>query len=336
MEGRILPTNRPSSYQSRFDVGLDGIKVRLLNPPDPYLAAETIAVFAETTFGDIKGEVDYRGTVGGSQEAWSLAQGAAEFKHVIPNALETVVLTFSMDGLSRATTHQLVRTRVGAVFGQFSQRANNVSQFNMRVPQILEERMPPGALRRYQESITHLNRFYESAIKHGVPFQDARYVIPEGVETSLTASYNLLSLISTIKRRICNRMQWEVNYVARLMADQVVEALPWVGKALRSGCESRGVCQTTDPMFEPSCLHWDKRAEQVKYCEDSPALKEMMGDLSHNWGNESNGCVRHFHVTDLLRLEEEGPDPDKVMSMSSTAGTRALVKKDSNGLWRKA
>ncbi len=327
-----LPTKPPNSYRSRFDKGISGIEVRLLNPPNAQLAAETVATFAETTFGDIKHTDNYRSMKGGDEEAWLIAQQAAEFKHVIPNALETVTLTFTIDGVSRATTHQLVRTRVGAGFGQFSQRANNVSGFNMRLPDSFLL-MDPGAMKRYQESIEHLQRFYKAAIDAGVPYQDARYVVPEGIQTSITATYNLLALISTVRRRICNRMQWEVNYVARRMADLTVEALPWVGKALRSGCETRGVCQTIDPMFAPSCLRWD--GERAGWCDDSPALIELMDNTPYNWDRWANGSLK-FYNTDVNRINQEGSDPRTIWSLGYRETTQQLSYLNTEGLWKKA
>ncbi len=335
MQRHKLPAKAPSNYNSRFDQGFENIEVRLINPPEAHIAAEAVAVFAETTFGNIKHPDHYRGTEGGDDDAWRIAQGAAEFKHVIPNALETVALTFTIDGVSRSLTHQLVRTRVGAGFGQFSQRANNVSGFNVRLPLSLIQKMPDGAVQRYYESMAHLQQFYETAIESGVPYQDARYVVPEGIETSITATYNLLALIGTVRRRICNRMQWEINYVTRQMADLTVGALPWVGKALRAGCESRGVCQTIDPMFEPSCLHWSEKVEQAVWCEDSPVLREQMGHADYNWDRWTNGSLA-FHATDVNRINAEAADKDLIMSMGYQHTTQPLATKNADGLWRTA
>ncbi len=327
-----LPTNPPSSYRSRFDWGIDGIEVRLLDPPNAQVAAETVAVFAQTTFGDIMHTDDYRGVEHGSDDAWLVAQQAAEFKHVIPNALETVALTFTINGISRTTSHQLVRTRVGAGFGQFSQRANNLSGFNMRLPESFRL-MAPDAVDRYKESMDHLQRFYKAAIQAGVPYQDARYVVPEGTQTSITATYNLLALIGTIRRRICNRMQWEVNYVARRMADLTVAALPWVGRALRSGCEARGVCQTVDPMFQSSCLY--VTGDMVDWCADSPALIELMDGSDYNWNRWSNGSLK-FYNTDMARLKKEGAHPNMAWSLSDRYTTQPLSYRTQEGLWKKA
>ncbi len=193
--------------------------------------------------------------------------------------------------------------------------------------------MAPEAVDRYVESMDHLQRFYKAAIDAGVPYQDARYVVPEGTQTSITATYNLLALIGTVRRRICNRMQWEVNYVARRMADLTVAALPWVGKALRSGCEARGVCQTIDPMFAPSCL-WSE-GDMTDWCADSPALIELMDGANYNWQRWTNGSLK-FYNTDMARLTKEGAHPNTTWTLSYRDTTQPLSYKTQEGLWKKA
>jgi thymidylate synthase (FAD) len=325
MTRTILPTTPPGNYRSRLDRGVENIEVRLIDAPDPNEAARTVAAFAETTFGDIPDPRWMHST-----EARKIAQDAAEFKHVIPNALETVALTFTIDGVSRACTHQLVRTRVGAGFGQFSQRANHLGGFNMRIPESFYQFLDPKLLSRYIESLDHLNRFYNAAVDAGVPYQDARFVVPEGVETSITVTYNLLALIGTVRRRVCNRMQWEINYIARRMADETVKQLPWVGKALRASCERTGTCQTVDPMFSPSCLFFNEEVNEPEWCQDNAALR----DLSHgqyNWPSDHNGSVMLFKDTDRARVAHEHDLPGQILSLVD--GQTLLAHKDRSDLW---
>lgn len=320
----MLNTQQPDSYRSRIDWGTENLDVSLWSAPDPDEAAKVLTSFAETTFGDLPHPTKWL-SEGLEDFAWETAHGATQFKHVIPNAMETVVLTFGIDGLSRTASHQLVRTRVGAVFGQFSQRANNLSGFNVRLPITIKGH---PATARYLDSLEHLQRYYASLVASGVPFQDARFVVPEATETSIAASYNLLSLISTIKRRACNRMQWEINYIARRMSDETVKALPWVGRALRPGCE-RGRCQTMDPMFEESCMYYRDDTVHVDFAEDGAALLEEHGE-ERNYRRDMNPAFTQFVVADQLRLTAEGRDPNIVVSM---VDGRTILAERKNGVW---
>ena len=284
----------------------------------------TVAIFAETTFG---GSVHIE-----PADALRIAQDAASFKGAIPNALEALNLTFRIDGVSRATTHQLVRTRVGAGFGQFGQRANPMGRFNTRLPQSVMEAMTrfEDGTKAVEDFLSESERLYDAMLAGGVPYQDARYILPQGVETSITATYNLLSLIGTVKRRICNRMQWEINYVARRMHDLAVDAYPWIGKSMRSGCERTGVCQTIDPMFPPSCVPAGKIHE---WCHDHPVLRSRIHSDVYSFDRGSNDAVTLFGEQDIFRIGMEQTQSGEIWSMADKVPV-LLAAKDSNGLWR--
>src|SRR5690606_10018572 len=102
--------------------------------------------FYFSTWDDLTSPAEWRDTVvRGSEDAWTIAQRAMAGQ-VLPNTLESIPATFGFSGISRATTHQLVRTRVGAVFGQQGGRDNNWSNYNLRLPQTWWETQHPGIL----------------------------------------------------------------------------------------------------------------------------------------------------------------------------------------------
>jgi len=314
-----LPDQSPDNYRSRCDVGIDGIWVTRIGALlDAEVEARKVAAFSESTFGLPIAD----------DQAWQTAQDAVMGKGAIPNSLESVSLTFEIGGISRTTTHQIVRTRVGAGFGQHGMRTTPAHRFNVRFPESFARMVSPEVLDAYDRSIPHLRQFYQALLDAGVPYQDARFVLPMGTETHLVATYNLLAAMGFIRRRSCNRMQWEIGYVVRRMHDIIVEQLPWVGRTLRSSCES-GVCQTIDPMFEPSCMFWD--GETVEFAVDHPALAEA--NPNYNWPRQSNGNWALFKGVDATRLWKEGENPDIVMSMVD--GGKVLSERV-NGRWQQA
>ena len=305
----------PPSFQSRFDRGIDGIKVELWEPMEAQAAANTISSFYLSTWGD---PVPIEHWHEEPDEAWKIATDAMEGK-VLPNTLESIPVTFSITGISRATTHQLVRSRVGAVFGQQGGRDNNWHNFNQRIPDTWYDH--ENLVRRIETFHIYQNDLYQAAIQAGVPYQDARYVLPMGLETSLVASYNLLSFKGLAERRLCNRMMWETNYVVRLMSDLVVQAFPFVGRNLRSTCEKRGVCGSVSPMFPPAC--WTVSPEiGIKLAVDNPTLRQSMAnDMStYDFPATANGCHREFATADQIRLEKEQNDPNTVYSLIHSNG----------------
>lgn len=311
----------PPSHDSRLDSGIDNIKVELWEPIPSYMAERTIASFYMSTWDDPR-----HPDVWEHDEHTLFAQDAMSGK-VLPNTLESVPVTFAISGISRATTHQLVRTRVGAVFGQQGGRDNNWSNFNLRLPEtwFRNEKLVKEA----QTLQVYQNRLYKRALEAGVPFQDARYVLPMGLETALVASYNLLSFKSLADRRLCNRMMWETNYVVRLMVDLVVDQFPFVGKNLRSGCERRGVCGSVSPMFPPSCATINKEGI-IEAAKDNPTLKEQVGEGIYDFSVDDNGSFRHFGSQDAHRLIHEKNHDGVVLSLVDW--NRELIHME-DGIW---
>lgn len=311
----------PDSFQSRLDPGIENIFVELWNPINATRATEIIASFYLSTWGDPE-PVKYWSS--GMPERSNAAKEYAEAAmsgEVLPNTLESVALTFSIQGLTRATTHQLVRSRVGAVFGQQGGRDNNWSTFNFRIPDTFYGALPEMSIRRLTD---RMNDLYEELIAAGVPFQDARYVLPMGLETSLVASYNLLSFKGLASRRLCNRMMWETNYVVRTMADLVVRAFPFVGRNLRSSCEQRGVCGSVSSMFPPADLTIKEVGQGrgipktmiVEYAKDSPTLHSQVHGMGiYDNPETANGSHINSDKADRNRLELEANNPDIVVSL---------------------
>lgn len=319
--------NPPRSFDFRTSRDIEDIKVELWDAQLPMDAARVISSFYMSTWGDPinPGEWD-------DDRAWALAQDACDGK-VLPNTLEAIALTFSMQGLSRATTHQMVRTRVGAVFGQQGGRDNNWSNFNIRIPETFWDR--GGTLVGMAEDLQiFADKVYRAALEAGVPFQDARYVLPMGLETALVGSYNLLSIKSLADRRLCNRMMWETNYIVRIMSDLAVLQYPFLGRNLRSSCEKRGVCGSVSPMFPPACITYGMNEEGVRgitTARDNQTLSEMTAGV-YDFPLTANGCWLHFNEIDIKRLETERLSPDVVLSLLD--GQTVLAFKDSKGLWR--
>ncbi len=324
----------PDSFQSRLDPGVENILVELWNPIRATDAVETIASFYLSTWGDPTSVENWDTD---DQSIRNVAKRHAEDAmngKVLPNTLESIALTFSIQGLTRATTHQLVRSRVGAVFGQQGGRDNNWQGFNFRVPDTFFGAVGEDTVRGL---VYRMNQMYAQLVNAGVPFQDARYILPMGLETSLVGSYNLLSFKGLANRRLCNRMMWETNYVVRAMTDLVVQAFPFVGRNLRSSCEQRGVCGSVSPMFPPADLtvrevgqgRGRSKTMEVDYAHDNPVLQENAEFVYDNL-REQNGCFIHFHEADRNRLELEERNPNVVISLVD--GMTVLATRV-EGLW---
>jgi len=187
--------------------------------------------------------------------------------------IEHVTFTFGIEGISRATSHQLVRHRI-ASYSQKSQRYVNEAQFEYVTPEAIEEDPMTEAV--YDETMMFIQERYDAIrevlisryVKRGMDKkdaekkanEDARMVLPNACCTSIIVTMNVRSLFNFFKHRCCNRAQWEIREMADEMYKLCCVVAPNIFKYAGPGCVT-GRC-TEGKM---SC---GKTAEMIKHFKD--------------------------------------------------------------------
>jgi thymidylate synthase (FAD) len=69
---------------------------------------------------------------------------------------------------------------------------------------------------------------YEKLINADVPKEDARMILPQGLETEMCMDMNFRSLRHFLKLRLSNHAQWEIRAVAREIYLTCQEKWPWL------------------------------------------------------------------------------------------------------------
>ena len=106
--------------------------------------------------------------------------------------------------------------------------------------------MPPtvkeaGYEREYLAMCGAAYALMQEMMEKGVPAEDARYVIPQGVTCSLIMTMNARELRHLFALRCCNRAQWEIREMARQMLGLCMIAAPEMFRTAGPGCV-RGLC----------------------------------------------------------------------------------------------
>ncbi|NLI77293.1 MAG: FAD-dependent thymidylate synthase [Candidatus Riflebacteria bacterium] len=175
--------------------------------------------------------------------------------HLSP--FEHVSFTFSLDGVSRALSHQLVRHRI-ASYSQESQRYveyNKLEQLPYVVPPSIQAN--PEATGLFQSATEHALKAYRGLLALGIPPEDARYVFPNAVETKLIFTLNARSLFNFFEQRCCQKAQWEIRHLAFKMLDVCREVAPRVFHTAGAPCGyERPYCREGDP----ACPRFPKSA----------------------------------------------------------------------------
>ena len=176
---------------------------------------------------------------------------AKMLRHVIGmghySVIEHAVFTFSVEGVSRALTHQLVRHRI-ASFSQQSQRYVRLSEPTYVVPETVKR--DPEAMKVYEETMDGIWDSYSKLIGMGIPAEDARYVLPNGCTTNITITMNARELLHFFSMRCCNRAQWEIREMADEMLRLCKEVSPVIFFDAGPAC-IRGPC----PEGKKTCGH---------------------------------------------------------------------------------
>lgn len=160
--------------------------------------------------------------------------------------LEHLPLTFLIEDISRACSHQLVRHRI-ASYSQMSQRYAKVDTNE-------EWYIEPESIVTYSRNITdkyrdlmdNIAEFYQEMISKNIPNEDARMVLPNACFTSIMVSMNARSLVEQCSKRLCNRAQWEIRELYTQMVELIKDIYPSVYSMCVPPCKKDG-CKEIKP-----------------------------------------------------------------------------------------
>ncbi len=154
------------------------------------------------------------------------------------SVIEHAVFTFSVEGVSRTLTHQLVRHRV-ASFSQQSQRYVSLTGPSYVTPHTVKE--DKEAKRVFDEAMSAIWDAYSRLEAMGIPVEDARYLLPNGCTTNITITMNARELLHFFSLRCCNRAQREIRELADRMLEICLKQSPVIFKNAGPLCV-RGPC----------------------------------------------------------------------------------------------
>jgi len=120
-------------------------------------------------------------------------------------------LTFLIEGISRACSHQLVRHRI-ASYSQESQRYVEMSDPQYVVPPAVAG--DPAARAIWDEFTAQAGAAYSRLRALGVRKEDSRFLLPNATATRLVMSITLRSLRHLCEVRCAKDAQWEVRALA--------------------------------------------------------------------------------------------------------------------------
>jgi len=142
------------------------------------------------------------------------------------SVLEHASFTFGIEGISRVTSHQLVRHRLAS----FSQKSQRYTRMEKKQQFVIPEKIKNDSdlLLKFQELANQCFILYREMLAKDIPAEDARYILPQAITTSIIFTANARELIHFFRLRCCNRAQWEIREMAIEMLKIVKEIAPHI------------------------------------------------------------------------------------------------------------
>jgi len=156
------------------------------------------------------------------------------------SVIEHASFTFSIEGASRAMTHQLVRHRI-ASYTQQSQRyvAYDTSENYVTPSSIANNK---EAEKIYDSTLEKISKTYQNLLRMEIPKEDARFILPNAAKTNIMVTMNARELRHFFNVRCCARAQWEMREVAVEMLKQAKKATPALFENAGPNCVELGYC----------------------------------------------------------------------------------------------
>ena len=147
-------------------------------------------------------------------------KGLIARKHETP--LEFAHSMWEFSGISRVCQNQIVRHRI-ASYCVLSERYVDVSELDCILPYNLVKQYS-GAY----DFVSHVKKIYKFLVDSGIPKEDARMLLPQGMETRMCMDMNFRELRHFLKLRLDRHAQWEIRQVSQEILAVCLEKWPWL------------------------------------------------------------------------------------------------------------
>lgn len=157
----------------------------------------------------------------------------------------TSFFKFTITGISRVCSHQLVRHSQGVGLNQRSQRYVKEETPSYVIPEGIANK--PVAVKIYEWHMDSCWGMYRSLMELGVAPDDARFVLPNACTTEINIGFSFEAFVHFMHERLCARASWEIREVARRMKIMVLEVEPRLEPFLVPKCVHLNGCREGKP-----------------------------------------------------------------------------------------
>jgi len=208
--------------KTRHMNNLGSIVVSLIDCPTVDQLRSYLPQYLEATWAEYPDEACFLST----KEKDDIIRKCFEGK-ALPTALETISLTFKIDGISLQEVTHLIRHRTGS-FSADCSGDKWWSDKDSLVPFTIQQ--SPDFYERFQKVVEDSKQLYQDMIdSKEISIMDARYILTRNLSTFYFVRFNIKDAIAFINQRQDKQIQPETdNIIAYQMACKMLEKIPYL------------------------------------------------------------------------------------------------------------
>lgn len=190
------------------------------------------------------------------------------------SVLEHATFQFGVEGVSRNFSHQMVRHRNTSYEQQSLHYIVADDEFQVATPPQLNKDGRAVWNRYVKKSFLYYGRMVET----GIPREEARHILPSGIETKLVMTANLRQWLHFIKIRACDVNCQEILVAALKIKKHLERLMPYLKEHLGPPCHTDKVC----PEGKKYCGHPWKLPCTITGLKNGPVTVNEKGLLCMN------------------------------------------------------
>ena len=217
----------------------------------------------------------------------------------LSSVLDFPYYIISFADVSRCFTHQWVRYRIAAHMQQSLRyvkvNANNYDWFI--IPLSILKTQDPTLIASYIKNILEYGKLYLKLVERGIPYEDARFILPIAVKTHISTAMDAEEILHVIYQRTCMDAQWEIRIATLTLYTGLLAVHHEIFSGWGPSCIVDGICRGRG---KGKCLSDVKRMlnELEKH---SYKIRSMLEEAKNN-------DIIQYDLTNILGYKV----PDKV------------------------
>lgn len=227
--------------------------------------------------------------------------------YCLPTALETIRMTFCLEGIDLSTVTHILRYRTAS----FSAECSGDKWFTHNSVAV------PGSIQNSDEFYERFKKINDEAKQlyvdmlntKKISIQDARAILPRCVTTYYYMSMSIKDIIAFVRARIDRQIQPETdNYLAYLMWESVLERYPHAAGLINLHFHSPHYTKMARTAFVTNMYEPEPDYDNVEWNEEDNIFHSRRNEMNGTNPGSINVFDQYFHQMEerINKLEKQG------------------------------